>query len=58
MDKYEDMTPQDWYDLIGVTLTHLLKEADASRTLETDKTLLLFSFYLREALGLPQPTRS
>lgn len=58
MKKYEDMSPQDWYDLIGVTVVHLLKEGNVERTLETDKSLMLFSYYLREALGLQQPTRS
>jgi hypothetical protein len=53
----EEMTPQDYYDLIGCTVRDMMQAGDTKRSPEGDEALLRFAFYLRQALGLPQPPR-
>lgn len=51
------LTPQEWYDLIGITVREMMREGKTVRSPAGDEALLRFTFYLREALGLKQPER-
>lgn len=53
----EERTPQDYYDLLGITVRDMMREGKTVRSPAGDEALLKFAFYLREALGLPQPPR-
>jgi len=50
-------TPQEYFDLIGYSVQTMMRAGGTERTHEGDEALLAFAFYLREALGLPQPPR-
>jgi hypothetical protein len=50
-------TPQEYFDLIGFSVQTMIRAGKTERTHEGDEALLAFAFYLREALGLPQPPR-
>jgi hypothetical protein len=53
----ERYTAQEYFDLIGSSVQTMIRAGKTERNPEGDEALLAFAFYLRQALGLPQPPR-
>jgi hypothetical protein len=52
---FEKPTPEEYYILLGTIVRDMMQEGQTVRSDAGDEALLRFAFYLREALGLPQP---
>jgi hypothetical protein len=53
----EEPTPQDYYDMIGIAVSDMMRAGATVRSDAGDEALQCLAFVLREALGLPQPQR-